>query len=166
MTKNFKHRSHPVVSPVNKAYTAQTWSVLSLYLSNRTVRWNNGIACLPLTRFSSRQEVGSKIWQRRILTGFRKLHFISCQFFIFHCPFFEFYPLVCEVCGCTLCLVLIRSCSVFLWTTGDQLVKDNGLPDNEQIAFSHIWLSLSAVIELVPISVTIHYIISPCCTLK
>lgn len=52
----------------------------------------------------------------------------------FSLSFNEFYQSVCEVCGCTLCLVLIRSCSVFLWTTGDQLVKNNGLPDKAEIA--------------------------------
>lgn len=47
-----------------------------------------------------------------------------------------------------------------------QLVKDNGLPDNEQITSSHIGLPLSTVIELVPISVIHRYIFYPGCALK
>lgn len=115
----------------------------------------------------------SESWQRTKVAGCRNLNVVSCHLFsvvnfivslrtnkrdCHHQASFS-------VCGCTVCLVWFRPCNVFCGPEETYLVKDNGLPDNEQIASSHIWLSLSTVIELAPISVTIT-LFPPCCELK
>lgn len=68
-----------------------------------------------------------------------------------------------EVCGCTVCLVGYKlGLAVFsVDHRRPSLSKKIGLPDNEQIASSHMWLSPSAVMELEPISIIHHYIIFP-----
>lgn len=57
-------------------------------------------------------------------------------------------------------LVCLVGCNVSCGPQESQPAKVNALPDNEQKASSHKGLSSAVVIELVPISIQPHYIIS------